>query len=76
VHADGDVLTVDVATAGDFSTYRLRLVASASGAAPPPGIDPALAQIDFGFKVRPPDLRDYVLTSVFAEAPLGAIDFR
>jgi hypothetical protein len=25
---------------------------------------------------RPPDLRDYVLTSVFAEAPLGAIDFR
>jgi hypothetical protein len=27
-------------------------------------------------KVRPPDLRDYVLTSVFAKRPLGAIDFR
>jgi SNF2 family DNA or RNA helicase len=28
------------------------------------------------YNLRPPDLRDYVLTSVFAEAPLGAIDFR
>jgi hypothetical protein len=54
VHAAGEVLTVDVATAGDFSTYTLRLVASAGGAAPPPGIDPALAQIEFGFKVGCP----------------------
>jgi hypothetical protein len=27
-------------------------------------------------KVRSPDLRDYVLTSVFDKAALGAIDFR
>jgi hypothetical protein len=25
---------------------------------------------------RPPDLRDYVLTSVFVKARLGAMDFR
>ncbi len=54
VHASGDVLSVDVATAGDFSTYRLRLVASAGSAAPPPDIDPALAEIEFGFKVGCP----------------------
>lgn len=49
-----DVLSVDVATAGDFSTYTLRLVASAGVAAPPAGIDPALAQIAFSFKVDCP----------------------
>jgi hypothetical protein len=39
--------------------------------------DPTLSlPFDQWTKVRPPDLRDYVLTSVFAEAPLGAIDFR
>ena len=46
-----NVLSVEVATAGDFSTYTLRLVASAGVAAPPAGIDPALAQIAFSFKV-------------------------
>ena len=46
--------SVEVATAGDFSTYTLRLVASAGVAAPPAGIDPALAQIAFSFKVDCP----------------------
>jgi hypothetical protein len=46
-----EVLLVDVATAGDFSRYVLRLVATAGVAAPPAGIDPALAQIEFSFKV-------------------------
>jgi hypothetical protein len=50
----GDVLRVDVATAGDFSIYTLRLVANAGVGAPPPGIDAALAQIDFRFKVDCP----------------------
>lgn len=50
----GDVLTVDLAVAGDFSRYVLRLVASAGQATPPPGIDPALAQIAFSFKVDCP----------------------
>ncbi|MDM0112232.1 putative baseplate assembly protein [Variovorax sp. J22R133] len=49
-----DVLVVDVATAGDFSRYTLRLVASAGEAAPPQDIDPALAQIEFSFKVDCP----------------------
>jgi len=54
VHFAGNVLTVEVASAGDFSRYVLRLVASAGVAAPPAGIDPALAQVEFGFKVDCP----------------------
>ncbi|MDB6158428.1 MAG: hypothetical protein JWO04_2134 [Gammaproteobacteria bacterium] len=49
-----DVLSVDVAASGDFSIYTLRLVANAGVGAPPAGIDPALAQIDFRFKVDCP----------------------
>lgn len=49
-----DVLLVDVASAGDFSRYVLRLVADAGQAAPPAEIDPALAQIAFSFKVDCP----------------------
>jgi hypothetical protein len=49
-----EVLLVDVASAGDFSRYVLRLVANAGVAAPPAGIDPALAQIEFSFKVDCP----------------------
>jgi hypothetical protein len=50
---DADVLAVRVDRSGDFSTYTLRLVADASdpaSEAPPPGIDPALAAVDFSFK--------------------------
>ncbi len=72
-----DVLTVEVATAGDFSRYMLRLVASAGVAAPPVGIDPALAQIEFGFKVDCPsdfDCKpDTVCPPALAKAP--AIDY-
>ncbi|MBP2302794.1 putative baseplate assembly protein [Azospirillum picis] len=51
---ENEVLTVDVATAGDFSRYRLRLVASAGTGVPPDGIDPALAEIEFSFKADCP----------------------
>lgn len=54
VSAAGSVLTVEVDRIGDFSRYALRLVASAGSDAPPDGIDPALAQIEFGFKVDCP----------------------
>jgi len=54
ISAVGEVLTVEVAAAGDFSRYRLRLVASPGVAAPPAGIDPALAEIAFSFKVDCP----------------------
>ena len=54
VTASGSVLHVDLATAGDFSVYTLRLVANAGVAAPPEGIDPALAEVEFNFKVDCP----------------------
>lgn len=50
----GRALTVEVETSGDFSTYRLRLVASSATGEPPQGIDPALAEVEFGFKVDCP----------------------
>ena len=48
------VLTVEVETPGDFSRYVLRLVGSAASDQPPVGIDPALAQVEFNFKVDCP----------------------
>lgn len=50
------VLVVRTDARGDFSTYRLRLVAPGPGAAepPPPGFDPQLAAVDFSFKVECP----------------------
>ena len=54
VSSSGEVFWVDLAAAGDFSVYTLRLVANAGVGAPPEGIDPALAQIDFSFKVDCP----------------------
>jgi hypothetical protein len=39
------------------------------------GMEPS-GDDDFGINFRPPDLRDYVLTSVFVKARLGAMDFR
>jgi len=54
VSVSGNVLSVDVASAGDSSIYTLRLVANAGVVAPPEGIDPALAEIDFRFKVDCP----------------------
>lgn len=52
------VLVVRTSSAGDFSTYTLRLVApgAAAGAplTPPDGFDPQLAAVDFSFKVECP----------------------
>lgn len=45
-------LVVRCAAAGDFSTYTLRLQASATDASPPPGFDPRMAGIEFRFKVE------------------------
>lgn len=44
------VLVVVVDTAGDFSTYTLRLVPTS--ASPLPGLDPMLRAVDFSFKVN------------------------
>ncbi|HEX2079011.1 MAG TPA: putative baseplate assembly protein [Longimicrobium sp.] len=48
------VLAVRTDSAGDFSAYTLRLIASALDALPPAGFDPRLSEVDFSFKVECP----------------------
>lgn len=48
----GEVLTVVVEEAGDFSPYTLRLVTGPLDRQPPPGIDRLLSTIEFSFKVN------------------------
>lgn len=48
------VLSVEVDQPGDFSTYRLRLVTSATDDTVPTGFDTRLAEVDFSFKVDCP----------------------
>lgn len=74
VAASGSVLTVELDSIGDFSRYRLRLVASAGSDAPPEGIDPALAQIAFGFKVDCPSDFDCRVEDDCPAAPQRAPD--
>ena len=52
--ADAKTLNVDVDQYGDFSIYTLRLVRNAQNPAPPDGIDPPFAAVDFSFKVDCP----------------------
>jgi len=52
--ADAKTLNVDVDQYGDFSIYTLRLVQNAQNPAPPDGIDPPFAAVDFSFKVDCP----------------------
>lgn len=54
VSAAGHVLTLQVNSAGDFSTYRLRLVASSGSEVTPDGFDPQLAEVEFNFKLDCP----------------------
>jgi hypothetical protein len=48
------VLVVRTDSAGDFSTYVLRLIASHSSAQPPAGFDEILSGIEFSFKIDCP----------------------
>ncbi len=54
VSSAGEVLTVKVKEAGDYSTYTLRVVTSPNSSAAPTGFDPQLAAVDFSFKVECP----------------------
>lgn len=74
VAAAGEVLSVELDGIGDFSRYQLRLVASAGSDAPPDGIDPALAQIDFSFKVDCPSDFDCRAETDCAPAPQAQPD--
>src|SRR5262245_43541223 len=49
--ASQQVLLVAVSTAGDFSTYTLRLVRDSQHPDPPDGFDPMLASVEFSFKI-------------------------
>jgi len=68
--AAGSVLTVTVAPRGDFSTYRLRLVAAGDRSRPPTGYDPVLSQIEFSFKVGCPTEFDCREVIECADEPL------
>jgi hypothetical protein len=54
VAAAGDLLSVEVDSPGDFSTYRLSLVGSSPGGLPPAGFDLRLSEVAFSFKVDCP----------------------
>jgi hypothetical protein len=62
-----NVLVVRTNAAGDFSTYTLRLVTSATDATPPPGFDAVLSRVDFSFKVECPSSFDCLSTLPCAE---------
>jgi hypothetical protein len=67
--APENVLVVRTDVRGDFSTYTLRLVAPAPGAAEPPpdGFDPQLASVGFSFKVECPSEFDCAAEPACAE---------
>ncbi|MFT3815291.1 MAG: putative baseplate assembly protein [Acidovorax sp.] len=77
VAASGNRLAVELDGSGDFSQYTLRLVASADSDVPPEGIDPALAQIAFSFKVDCPSDFDCRQASACPPeaAPVPDIDY-
>jgi len=52
------VVTVQLNQTGDFSTYTLSLVATATATDPPAGIDPQLSTVDFSFKAGCPTVAD------------------
>jgi hypothetical protein len=54
VLAADKVLTLQVNAAGDFSDYRLRLVATSGSEVAPDGFDPQLAEVVFNFKLDCP----------------------
>ena len=69
----GRIARVKVDQAGDFSTYTLRLIASAvARQIPPPGFDPQLASVEFSFKAACPSDFDCKTTLVCPPAPQSA----
>jgi hypothetical protein len=77
VTSAGNVLTVNVNAAGDFSTYTLRLVSDRTNPAPPTGFDPQLSSVDFSFKVECPSDFDCQQVSICPPPtlPTAKIDY-
>lgn len=63
------LLVVRTDAAGDFSTYRLRLVISPTQLTQPPGFDPILSAVDFSFKVECPSEFDCQVAEVCPPTP-------
>ncbi|MBV8819098.1 MAG: putative baseplate assembly protein, partial [Acidobacteriaceae bacterium] len=75
VSASGNVLTVVVNTAGDYSTYVLRLVQSPTVTnVPPANFDPQLSTVDFSFKAGCPSPFDCATVSTCPQPTLPAPD--
>ncbi len=76
-HDAPNVLKVTVDKAGDFSTYRLRLLRDDDSNEPPEGIDPLLSAVDFSFKTSGPTELDCRAEPVCPAEPLKepAIDY-
>lgn len=56
ISATNNVLTIIVKSAGDFSTYRLKIGTSSTDQdTPPPGFDQQLSSVDFSFKINCPN---------------------
>lgn len=49
---EANILTVEVDAPGDFSFYTLRLITNVNNPAPPDGMDPQRASVEFSFKVE------------------------
>ena len=66
-------LVIRTDSAGDFSTYTLRLVQSQADSSPPPTIDVRFASLDFSFKVEcPSDFDCKPAVMPLAESPVVA----
>jgi hypothetical protein len=74
VSADRNVLTVVVDGPGDFSRYRLQLVAGPGESGPPAGFDPQLATLLFSFKVACPSDLDCRAEDLCPSDPLPQPD--
>jgi hypothetical protein len=74
VSADRNVLTVVVDRPGDFSRYRLQLVAGPGESGPPSGFDPQLATLLFSFKVACPSDLDCRAEDLCPSDPLPQPD--
>jgi hypothetical protein len=69
--ADLRELVVETAVAGDFSSYRLRLVSGPGSDVPPDRFDPALAEIAFSFKIDCPSDFDCRADAACPPAPVA-----
>jgi hypothetical protein len=74
ITTSGNVLTVQVNQAGDFSIYTLRVVGGPNDPATPKGFDPQLSSVDFSFKVECPSNFDCKTAGTCPPPDLPAAD--